>query len=326
MIDYGDEPARSHGPPPWIITFADLMVLLMCFFVLMLSFSEMDAAKFKLMSGSLNAAFGVQTEVRADDAPKGTSLEASEFAPGTPDLVVPDEVRQHTVDSDLDTLDLGLERRLKEIKAQEEKAEEQTQHLRDVFRQEIDDGRVLIRRDGAEVVIQLLEKDSFASGNAELEPDSLGALAKVGQLVAGMTGAITVSGHTDNVPVRTGGAYRSNWDLSAARAASVAHELLAAGVEPGRLMVSGHADTQPRAANDTAEHRAQNRRVDITFVNGKERHGSWAPVDAENPGAAGEPVPELEPETIVEPAIAAPSTGGPTDVGAGPDADAGPQA
>jgi chemotaxis protein MotB len=289
MIDYGDEPPRSHGAPPWIITFADLMVLLMCFFVLMLSFSEMDVAKFKLMSGSLNAAFGVQTDVHADDPPKGTSLEASEFAPGTPDLVVPDEVRQHTVDSDLDTLDLGLERRLKEIKAQEEKAEEQTRELRDVFRQEIDDGRILIRRDGAEVVIQLLEKDSFASGNAELEPGSLDALAKVGQLVAGMTGAITVSGHTDNVPVRTGGAYRSNWDLSAARAASVAHELLGAGVEPARLMVSGHADTQPRVANDTAERRAQNRRVDITFVNGKDRHGGWAAPAAENAAGAIEP-------------------------------------
>ena len=59
-----------------------------------------------------------------------------------------------------------------------------------------------------------------------------------------MTGAITVSGHTDNVPIRNG-SFRSNWDLSAARASSVAHELLTAGIDPARLMVSGHADTQP---------------------------------------------------------------------------------
>jgi chemotaxis protein MotB len=293
--DYGDDPPRSSGPPPWIVTFADLMVLLMCFFVLMLSFSEMDAQKFKQMSGSLSNAFGVQTDITATDAPKGTSLEATEFSPGTPDATDLDEVRQHTVDSELNTLDLGLERRLKELKAQEEVAEEQAQQLREVFRQEIDDGHLVIRRDGAEVVIQLLEKDSFASGNAELEPGSLGALAKVGQLVARMSGAITVSGHTDNVPVRTGGQYRSNWDLSAARAASVAHELLAAGIEPHRLMVSGHADTQPRVANDTPEHRAQNRRVDITFVNGKDRHGGWAepatePVAAPPPASQSPPL------------------------------------
>jgi chemotaxis protein MotB len=96
--------------------------------------------------------------------------------------------------------------------------------------------------------------------------------------IASMQGAITVSGHTDNVPIKGGVIYRSNWDLSAARAVSVAHELLAAGVTPERLMVSGHADTQPRVANDTPEHRALNRRVDLTFVAGKDRHGG--PADA----------------------------------------------
>jgi chemotaxis protein MotB len=275
---------RRSPAPAWIVTFADLMVLLMCFFVLMLSFSEMDVAKFKLMSGSMREAFGVQLEVRADDPPKGTSMEASEFSPGAPEPTDRNEVRQDTVDSDLNTLDSGLAQRLEELRAQEEHAELQAERLRDVFRQEIEEGRILVRRDGTEVVIQLLEKDSFPSGSAELEPGSLAALSKVGRLVAAMTGAITVSGHTDNVPIRSGGTYRSNWDLSAARAASVAHELLAAGVDPRRLAVSGHADTQPRAANDTPEHRSLNRRVDITFVGGRNSHRGWAETGAPPPG------------------------------------------
>jgi chemotaxis protein MotB len=283
MQGFGFDQPRSHAPPPWIVTFADLMVLLMCFFVLMLSFSEMDVAKFKLMSGSMRDAFGVQEAVRADDPPKGTSLDASEFSPAVPQPTDQNEVRQDTVDSDLNTLDLGLAQRVEELKAQEEQAELQAQHLRDVFRQEIEDGRILVRRDGTEVVIQLLEKDSFPSGSAELERGSLGALAKVGHLVAAMTGAITISGHTDNVPIRSGGTYRSNWDLSAARAASVAHELLAAGIDPRRLAVSGHADNQPRAANDTPEHRALNRRVDITFVNGRNSHSGWSEAVAAPP-------------------------------------------
>jgi chemotaxis protein MotB len=304
------------------------MVLLMCFFVLMLSFSEMDVAKFKLMSGSLNAAFGVQTEVRADEAPKGTSLEATEFAPGTPDDAAANEIRQHTIDSDLNTLDASLAERARELEAQERSAERQAEHLRGVFRQEIDDGRIVIRRDGADVVIQLLEKDSFASGDAELEPGSLEALAKVGKLVAGMTGAITVSGHTDNVPVRPGGKYRSNWDLSAARAASVAHELLEADVAPDRLMVSGHADTQPRVANDTPEHRAQNRRVDITFVNGKERHGGWAGAgpDVDRPETpAAVPTPAATPGApAANPAAPALDTARPPADAAGPEPNAAP--
>lgn len=251
------------------------MVLLMCFFVLMLSYSEMDREKFKLMSGSMTDAFGVQADVPATDTPKGTSLEANEFSPATPDPTTENEVRQHTVDSDLNTLDLGLELRLRELKAQEDAAASKAQELRAVFHQEIDDGRLLIRQDGSNVVIQLLEKDSFPSGSAALEPGSSETLGKIGALVNGMTGAITVSGHTDNVPIRNGGQYRSNWELSAARAASVGHELLAAGLEPTRLMVSGHADTQPRAANDTPANRALNRRVDITFANGRDRPGVW---------------------------------------------------
>ena len=274
MNGYDQELPRSSAPP-WIVTFADLMVLLMCFFVLMLSFSSMDPERFKQMSGSMQQAFGVQTEVTATELPKGTSLDAKEFSPAVPEPTDQHEVRQHTVDSDLNTLDLGLQQRLRELKAQEEAADQQAQQLRAIFRQEIDDGKLLIRQDGTNVTIQLLEKDSFPSGSADLETSSVDTLAKVGTLVSGMTGAITVSGHTDNVPVRPGGAYRSNWDLSAARAASVGHELLAAGLDPTRLMVTGHADTQPRAPNDSPANRALNRRVDITFANGRDRPSRW---------------------------------------------------
>ncbi len=274
MIGPEQEPARSSAPP-WIVTFADLMVLLMCFFVLMLSFSSMDPEKFKQMSGSMQQAFGVQTDVTATGQPKGTSLDAKEFSPSVPEPTDRHEVRQHTVDSDLNTLDLGLQQRLRELRAQEEAADQQAQQLRAIFRQEIDDGKLLIRQEGTNVTIQLLEKDSFASGSADLETSSVDTLAKVGTLVSAMTGAITVSGHTDNVPVRPGGPYRSNWDLSAARAASVGHELLAAGLDPARLTVTGHADTQPRAANDSPANRALNRRVDITFANGRDRPSRW---------------------------------------------------
>jgi chemotaxis protein MotB len=276
MREQPPDAVPSHSAAPWLVTFADLMVLLMCFFVLMLSFSEMDAEKFKLMSGSLIEAFGVQTDVTASDVPKGTSLEALEFSPAIPEPTAENTVEQHTVDSDLNTLDLGLEIRLRELKAQEDAAAQQAEELRALFQQEVDDGRLLIRQDGSNVIIQLLEKDSFPSGSAELEAESLAALARIGSLVDNMTGAIMVSGHTDNVPIRNGSQYRSNWDLSAARAASVGHQLLAAGLDPARLMVSGHADTQPRVANDTAANRALNRRVDITFANGRDRPGNWA--------------------------------------------------
>jgi len=251
------------------------MVLLMCFSVLMLSFSEMDEEKFKVMSGSLTETFGVQAEVTATDTPRGTSTEADEFSPALPQPTIKNEVRQHTADAGSNALDADLALRLRELQAEENAAAAQAEALRAMFSQDIDDGRLLIRQEGSNVVIQLLEKDSFASGSAALEPGSQQTLARVGTLLADLPGAITVSGHTDNVPIRSGGSYRSNWELSTARAASVAHELLAAGLDPKRLMVSGHADTRPRAANDTAANRALNRRVDITFASGRDRPGAW---------------------------------------------------
>ena len=84
------------------------------------------------------------------------------------------------------------------------------------------------------------------------------------------SGTVTVSGHTDNVPI-SNDRFRSNWELSTSRAVSVAHEILrAAEIDQNRVIVSGHADTRPRADNDNAENRSKNRRVDISIVRGNE--------------------------------------------------------
>jgi chemotaxis protein MotB len=82
MSDVNTEKAPAAGVPAWVMTFADLMTLLMCFFVLLLAFSEMDVMKFKQLSGSMKNAFGVQAEIEVKSIPKGTSVIAQEFSPG----------------------------------------------------------------------------------------------------------------------------------------------------------------------------------------------------------------------------------------------------
>ena len=84
MSDIAEEEAPA-GLPAWMGTFADLMSLLMCFFVLLLSFSEMDVLKYKQLAGSMRDAFGVQREINVKDIPKGTSIIAKEFSPGRPE-------------------------------------------------------------------------------------------------------------------------------------------------------------------------------------------------------------------------------------------------
>ncbi len=259
------------------MTFADLMTLLMCFYVLMLSFSEMDVAKFKELAGSVQNAFGVQTEIEVRTMPRGTSIIAREFSPGRPEPTAVNTVRQFTINSNMNTLDVGDTKRLEELEElerQERIARELAEALRQRLEEEIANGNLLVREEENNVVIQILEQDSFASGEADVQDEFVPVLVSIGDVVADLPNAIIVSGHTDNVPISRG-RFRSNWDLSAARAASVAHALLDNAVGPQRIMITGHADTQPRADNDSPENRARNRRIDITLLPTQARHESW---------------------------------------------------
>ncbi|MGI9247935.1 MAG: flagellar motor protein MotB [Woeseiaceae bacterium] len=265
MSDGAPAKAESGGVPAWVMTFADLMTLLMCFFVLLLAFSEMDAAKFKQLSGSMKDAFGVQAEIEVRTIPKGTSVVAQEFSPGRPDPTALPQVRQYTVDSNKNTLD-ALEREAREI----EKAREHARRLRLALKEELAKGDVSIQTEGMKVIVHIMENASFDSGFADLRKGFLPALAKIGSLIDNNSGEVTISGHTDNVPIAND-RFRSNWDLSTSRAVSVAHELLKISkLSPENIMVTGHADTRPRAPNDSRENRAKNRRVDIAIVRGKE--------------------------------------------------------
>lgn len=282
------------GLPGWMGTFADLMSLLMCFFVLLLSFSEMDAMKFKRLAGSLKMAFGVQAQVRAVDPPKGTSVVAREFSPGRPEPTPINEIWQKT-DSNLDpTLDFecsqeidaeqgrrddeaGIQTQLQakqrdDIRAKLEELVKQTQQdameLAQALMTQIANGEVEIETRGRKIIVRIKEQGSFASGSAELAPEYRDVLSNVGDVLVDQPGAISIQGHTDDVPINTA-RFRSNWDLSSARASSVAMELLRSKrLSPLRMAVTGLADTRPLVANNSSANRAENRRVEIVIQQG----------------------------------------------------------
>lgn len=265
MSDATAEKGEPKGVPAWVMTFADLMTLLMCFFVLLLSFSEMDVAKFKQLSGSMKDAFGVQSEIEVKTIPKGTSVVAQEFSPGKPDPTSLNQIRQFTIDSNRNTLD-ALQRELKEI----EETRDHARRLRLALKDEIANGSVSIQTEGTKVIVHIMENASFDSGFADIRQEFLPVLGKIADLIDNNSGEITVSGHTDNVPIHNE-RFRSNWELSTSRAVSVTHELLQrAKIDSDRIVVTGHADTRPRASNDSVEDRAKNRRVDVSIVRGNE--------------------------------------------------------
>ncbi|MCK2148228.1 MULTISPECIES: flagellar motor protein MotB [Marinobacter] len=256
---------EKPGIPAWVVTFADLMSLLMCFFVLLLSFSEIDAMKFKQIAGELSKAFGVQREVPTLDIPMGTSPIFDKFSPAPPEPTVVNEIRQTTSDRkpELQTLKSPTEQAIEA--ATQDQLDQSTQDITKVLEEAIEDGRINVAQDEDQrrIVIRIEEKGSFPSGSADLTYDFETLLLDMADVLADIPGRLTVEGHTDDIPIRTSRFY-SNWDLSAARAAAVANALLAVEeVEPTRLAVKGLADTKPRVSNNTAESRAKNRRVEI---------------------------------------------------------------
>lgn len=213
----------------------------------------------------MKEAFGVQAEIQVRTIPKGTSVIAREFSPGKPEPSPINDVRQFTINSNENTLD-ALERRKKD----EIDTAEHARQIRAALRDEIQNGDVAVRTDGAKVIIHILENASFESGLADVRSDFLPVLGKISGLIDNNSGSVTVSGHTDDVPI-SNERFRSNWELSTSRAVSVAHELLqSASIDENRITVSGHADTRPRAENDSSLNRAKNRRVDISIVRGNE--------------------------------------------------------
>jgi len=279
-------PPCAAGLPGWVATFADLMSLLMCFFVLLLSFSEMDVLKFKQLAGSMREAFGVQNQIKVEDIPKGTSIIAQEFSPGRPEPTPLNEVRQMTVNNNMNTLDIrsvegdsetkdkqdGEAELMQQLEQQmEEEAREQAVQFAQALAQEIGDGAVEVETDQTKVIIRVQEKGSFSSGSAELKFEYIPVMAKIRDVLLDVPGNVSIEGHTDNIPY-SGRAFFSNWDLSAARALAVANELFDdERIDQTKYQIIGHADTKPLVPNNTAENRATNRRVEIVIQRGRDK-------------------------------------------------------
>ncbi len=271
------------GGAGWLATFADLMSLLMCFFVLLLSFSEMDVLKFKRLAGSMRNAFGVQAVVNANAVPKGTSIIAQEFSPGKPDPTPLREIWQKKEDNIKDSLDvecqdMGSSNAGEQGNAQREvmidkvqdlvgETEKDAIELATALSKEIAEGVIEVETSGRTITVRIKEHGTFASGSADLSPNFKPVLKILRGVLEDTDGQFVVEGHTDNVPISTA-RFRSNWALSSARAVSVAHALFGDKLTQDRFAVSGHADTKPLVSHETPAGRARNRRVEVVIRQG----------------------------------------------------------
>lgn len=257
------------GAPLWLATFADLMSLLMCFFVLLLSFATMDAKKFKATAESLENAFGVQRDIEAAEIPMGTSIIAQHFSPASTNPTLLEEIKQSTSQSST-SLDVSLEEKEKIKQEIMEQALDNTQaeakKIEERLKDDINKGLVSVETQGLKIIIRINEKGSFGSGSAILKSGFEPVMNRITESVISAKGKVLVAGHTDDIPISTDW-YRSNWELSAGRSVSVAEFMLKnKKLDPKRIIIEGHADTQPLVPNTSSANRAKNRRVEVILV------------------------------------------------------------
>lgn len=303
-----DDVEECDCPPPaaaWVMTFADLMSLLMCFFVLLLSFSEMDVTKFKRLAGELSKAYGIQRQIQANDIPMGTSVIMENYTPGKPEPNPLEIIQQMTTE---------LEPNLRTentttVTETESQTQADAEAIAKILKEEIEEGKIQVESRKRNIIIRVEEKGSFSPGSAVLSEQFELVMDKIRQALAATPGKITIEGHTDDIPINTD-RFRSNWDLSSARASSVAFELeLDNLVESSRMKVIGFADTKPLVPNDSRESRAKNRRVEIVVDQGaNEENGAISFLNEQNEEAKAqgseinleieERVFELKPEEV----------------------------
>lgn len=257
-------PVKSESSGGWIVTFADLMSLLLTFFILLLSFSKLDLARYELMARSLAAAFG-----SAGGSQGGSIIFEEKPAPAQPDAPVPEPSSQvpsaPPEASEIDMLEevSGLDR----VKQLDPNIERLTETLVQRLESEILSNALAVNYDADKVVVRFSEATTFPSGSEQLKLEMLPILEKVEDVLAECKGEIIVSGYTDDLPVRSS-RFRSNWDLSAARAVSVVHQLvLNQKIDANTVSAAGRAETNPLVPNDTPENRGRNRRVEISIFN-----------------------------------------------------------
>jgi chemotaxis protein MotB len=145
---------------------------------------------------------------------------------------------------------------------------EQFADLQAALEVEVEQGLVTLEQVDKKIIIRIQEKGSFGSGSARLDPGFHDVMGRISKVLAAKPGTIMVAGHTDNIPISTG-RFRSNWELSSARAVTVLHSLLRnPEIAEERVIVQGLSDTQPLVDNDSPQNRAKNRRVELILMRG----------------------------------------------------------
>ncbi|MBF0101990.1 MAG: OmpA family protein [Desulfobacterales bacterium] len=234
-MDISESLIQDDDQAAWIVTYADLMTLLLVFFVLLYSLTSLDNYEFKLAAESIEVKIGDRKQVV-------TLLDI---------LDAPERIDRQITIEDL----TGLHSRNDEILKDIQKV---------IDRKDLGDYLSFTVLD-SQIIIQIRGKVLFQSGYAILNPEAYSILDELIQVIKAYPEYdVNIKGHTDNLPISTQ-QYPSNWELSAIRATTVLKYFIQKKVSPKRLTATGYGDSLPLVPNDTEEHRVKNRRVEFVL-------------------------------------------------------------
>lgn len=233
------EENSSKGAPEWMTTYGDMVTLLLCFFVLLFSFSEVDIKKFQSMIASFQGSLGI--------------LES-----GT--TIIPSEDIPVSNNGELTTEQLEELEDFKRLQAE----------LQDFLEERGLDGDMLVSMETKGLVLRFQDSILFDSGKADIKEDAKEILISIVEFLQKpefRKKDIRIEGHTDTDPLRSNARYETNWELSVARSANVVRFLIEdINLDPVRFSASGYGEYHPLVPNDTQENKRKNRRVDIVIL------------------------------------------------------------
>lgn len=266
-----EEEPVEEGAPAWMATFSDMCTLLLTFFVLLLSFANMDVQHFKTALGSVKEAFGVQFKYHGDFEARAT----------TPVELSAEQSSPYISKGDASSL----------FSATRSRDDAEAQRLREYLKKHKLNKHIEVVAGDGVVILRVTDFALFETGSDQLTRQADEVLRVVAELFGKTPAALAIEGHTDSVPISTG-RFPSNWELSTARAAAVLRHLIHHyRLEAARLSLAGYAETHPVGENGTAEGRRQNRRVEFVFRRPSRHEGRLFAVgepesSASSPGSA----------------------------------------
>ncbi len=277
---------HEEGNERWLLTYSDMITLLMALFMVLFSISSVNISKYETLQKSLKAAFSGNILPGGKSVAQQGATDNSANVPSKVELQAIEPVATEGASALQNSTAHGSTSSAAAA-AQESQAQKEAQEFQHI-KEELDAyaashgfaKAVSTSIEARGLVIRVLTDDLlFASGQATLEPRASGLLGEIAQLLnVDETHPITVEGNTDDVPIHSS-LYPSNWELSTARASTVVEFLIAHGVAASRLTATGNADQHPIDSNATAAGRARNRRVEIVMrrIYGPEGEGETTP-------------------------------------------------